>query len=542
MAPRSGPLKNLNILVIFPLSSLPKEWTRDKMSSWIENTGGTLHKTFADDTTHVVCEEKAWRNDVMAVQQAKERGKEVKIVSPSWLEDCLREQRKAKEGAYLWEKLAQGSKTTASENDGPRSVPGLMGEVFTEATESYLSERDRRRLEAEAEGRERVRRELEAEEKQKQERAKRLEAEKKRQEALERKRAARKGRSENFAEHHHVYKDTTGFSYEVTLTKVDTTRNVNERITLTVFESNAQPHTYATNLYFAGTARKPQNNILAAIGTNFSTAFRLFRKAFRERSGVDWDDRIKAHNERVKARNQPEESAVEFETRPFQYVPPGYGARGLLPKGGSTWQPDTVVLDPEPEVVGVELEGEEVPRESVEGWMSGAVQDDAGAERGQDTAVVNGSATAGVDGQTVLDFGESAAALGEGFDMDSFLNDINTGVGGTGFDFSGQGQQQFDFGGDANVALGSDFMAAIETEQGKHKNYTFSAPGSQLPFEVPNSEPSFPTTNSFSQPGQTQMAEQMGQEFLDFGDGASTLGKRKREDEVEAEAEAEYGD
>ena len=41
------------------------------------------------------------------------------------------------------------------------------------------------------------------------------------------------------------------------LTKVNTLTNSNERINLTIFESNASPRTYATNLHFAGTSVVP---------------------------------------------------------------------------------------------------------------------------------------------------------------------------------------------------------------------------------------------------------------------------------------------
>jgi hypothetical protein len=164
------------------------------------------------------------------------------------------------------------------------------------------------------------------------------------------------------------------------LTKVDTLTNSNERLNLTVskelhiqdlatlltdhaklFESNEgvpntnNPPTYATNLHFAGTGKQPRNNILAALDSNFYTAARMYRKAFKEKTGVNWDDRIKAHNERVRFRNRGSdtpgphsthrdngdikskaraaEDEVPFEKRKFEYTPPLYAARGWLPDG-----------------------------------------------------------------------------------------------------------------------------------------------------------------------------------------------------------------
>lgn len=101
-----------------------------------------------------------------------------------------------------------------------------------------------------------------------------------------------------------------------------------------------------TNLHFAGTSKRSSNNIIAAIGANLATAMRKFRLSFRELTGVDWDDRIKAHNERARARQQradspdilngrerEDEDKIPFAERKFQYAPPLYGPTGLLPEG-----------------------------------------------------------------------------------------------------------------------------------------------------------------------------------------------------------------
>jgi hypothetical protein len=120
------------------------------------------------------------------------------------------------------------------------------------------------------------------------------------------------------------------------LTKVDTLTNSNERINLTIFETNALPHKYATNLHFAGTAKCPMNNILTALECNLNTAMRLFRKAFHEKTGCNWDDRIKVYNERVsalKGNTRAAEDAVPFRERFFEYMPPKNSSRGLLPDG-----------------------------------------------------------------------------------------------------------------------------------------------------------------------------------------------------------------
>lgn len=210
---------------------------------------------------------------------------------------------------------------------------------------------------------------------------------------------------------YHVFKDTTGFKYDCTLTKVDTLTNRNERLVLTVschlakvllfcfneglltsrvklYESNNgvpetdNPPTYATNLHFAGTGKQPRNNILAVFGSNRLTAIRMWCKAFKEQTGVDWDDRIKAHNERVRARardgdtpglystrrgedgdirskTRAAEDAVPFEKRKFEYMPPLHAARGWLPHG----------VEQVPEVLRQMRTKPSEQRERTEQWM-----------------------------------------------------------------------------------------------------------------------------------------------------------------------------
>jgi hypothetical protein len=112
------------------------------------------------------------------------------------------------------------------------------------------------------------------------------------------------------------------------------------------------PPTYATNLHFAGTGKQPMNNILAALGSNFHTATRMFRKAFQEKTGSCWDDCIKTHNERVCERERDagtpglyvkrcgkvgnansNKKEVPSEKRKFEYMPSIHTARGWLPDG-----------------------------------------------------------------------------------------------------------------------------------------------------------------------------------------------------------------
>lgn len=148
-------------------------------------------------------------------------------------------------------------------------------------------------------------------------------------------------------------------------------------------------------MQFKGTSKLASNNILAAIGCNYFTAFHSFKKAFKEKAGIEWDNRISFAVERAKrekrergqATGSPEgtargmlvdESRIEkdakrseednFTKQPFQYQPPLYGARGVLPEKeksqfaeiGPPFQPD---------------EGTGQKKDEIELWMSGANSD-----------------------------------------------------------------------------------------------------------------------------------------------------------------------
>lgn len=125
-------------------------------------------------------------------------------------------------------------------------------------------------------------------------------------------------------------------------------------IKLQIYESNGEgPHTYALNVQFAGTGKPPKNDVMAAIGCNYPTAFRCFKKVFKEKTGVEWDDRVAfavaRSRQKAVARAATADGSVKgvpvverevmsqeeeerhFAKMPFSYHPPMYGSRGSLP-------------------------------------------------------------------------------------------------------------------------------------------------------------------------------------------------------------------
>ncbi|KAI6842780.1 hypothetical protein KC340_g7355 [Hortaea werneckii] len=415
-----GFLKGTNITIIHPLfpTKENKQWTPDKITQWITQAHGQTSSKFLEgETTHIVCSETAWRNKPTLIQaalaaneKAEKSGsgrKPVKIVSSDWLEDALFAAHKpSSDGAYSWVKLAKAREVQEArvekvveraERELDRGSAGkggggggtqqsMMAEVLQDATDPFLGEDDRAELERQAQ--------LERKEEMRRKVQEGLAKQKEKEQAAIARKAAKKARNAVFSDDYHVYMDATGFKFDVCITKVDTKHNRNERyaLTLKIYESNIIPHNYAVNAHFAGTGRLPSNNVLLAKGSNYGTAMRMFKKLFREKTHVEWDDRIAFAVERAKRdRAQRDEKMAaegnvgsvsapgdgpafqaafraleeeDFAKRPFTYHPPLYGPRGVLPAKEKEVFPE---IGPP-----VEEQARRKGAEDIELWMSGA--------------------------------------------------------------------------------------------------------------------------------------------------------------------------
>lgn len=328
------------------------------------------------------------------------------------------------------------------------------------------------------------------------------------------------------------------------------------------------PPTYATNLHFAGTGKQPRNNILAAFGSNRLTAIRMWRKAFKEQTGVSWDDRIKAHNERVrdrardgdtpglystrrgengdiKSKTRAAEDAVPFEKRKFEYMPPLHAARGWLPEG----------KEHVPEVLRQMRAKSNEQRERTEQWMmmSGPhgygpddpsppprqsiedarpvqidlTEDDPADEL--DVPVTPGSGNGVDDNATSAIFDDTTQVTATGVN-DGPSSEMETGAYVDSMftqdevfdttDLVGQQQQQFNFDQD-NFGVGFGIqqpgMGSITENEGvsgddsDNANSALATGNANFQTAMPAGEP-FDLSASF--PGQTQLATKIGQDLL----------------------------
>lgn len=323
------------------------------------------------------------------------------------------------------------------------------------------------------------------------------------------------------------------------------------------------PPKYATNMHFTGTGRQPTNNIIAALDSNYLTAIRMWQKAFKEKTGVHWEDRIKAHNERVrdrardgdtpglystrrgengdiKSKTRAAEDAVPFEKRKFEYMPPLHAARGWLPNGkeevpevlrqirakpnehmerteqwmmsgGNGGGPDAPPLSPHQSIedtqlpTQIDLTADDSDEESDASVSAGSDNEFAGDMIGAGLGAAEATAT---EGDAFSDMNNTGA-----FDAASF---VDTSAQDDVFDVEGlvgQQQQDFVFDEDQNeFSFGGDLSA---TE-------AVPADGADTQAATLDNEPS---SNHASLPNQTQLAAVFGESLLNFKHTQSASGE-----------------
>ncbi|KAF1924109.1 uncharacterized protein M421DRAFT_16948, partial [Didymella exigua CBS 183.55] len=161
---------------------------------------------------------------------------------------------------------------------------------------------------------------------------------------------------------YHYYLDTTGFEYKIVLTRCNLRANEITRYRLRILESHTKPHVYCTFIeYFppsvgntAGSgihthpeadrlrallappsaaptlppATRAYKSLIVPMSSDFATAWRAFRHAFRDLTLLSCEERFDLSKTLYKTR------AAHFSIEPFVYVRPKHG----LPLGQRTQQ------------------------------------------------------------------------------------------------------------------------------------------------------------------------------------------------------------
>ena len=214
------------------------QFSNDKIKAWVTNAGGFLQTRTTDATQFLVTDKLNWDNCTAEVQKAIDlcdNGQDIKIVSHQYLINALESRTKPSPNSTLCRKVwppedPKGGETASGRQDAPSSNL----EMFQQTTADALDDRARREIEARKQA-DKVYEDHMTKAQQSDVRAR-----KQQQDArmgLQAKvfeKGAKKARNEAFSENFHIYKDKTGFYYDILLTKVDVRSNKNERWALTV--------------------------------------------------------------------------------------------------------------------------------------------------------------------------------------------------------------------------------------------------------------------------------------------------------------------
>ncbi|KAL8942918.1 MAG: hypothetical protein Q9216_001393 [Gyalolechia sp. 2 TL-2023] len=115
-----------------------------------------------------------------------------------------------------------------------------------------------------------------------------------------------------------VYRDSTHFNYDLVLVRVNLLQNKSERYVLRLCVTHDVPKYYASLLTYHTRESPAQKCVIAPVGSDWATAFGAFTSAFKAKTKVEWDERLKPR--------RPEEEA-------FVYSPPKDGEpRGEMPE------------------------------------------------------------------------------------------------------------------------------------------------------------------------------------------------------------------
>jgi len=220
---------------------------------------------------------------------------------------------------------------------------------------------------------------------------------------------------------------------------------------LQIYESNSEPHTYATNAQWSGTKECPANNITAAAGSPLPTAMHAFKSGFFDFTKTVWDRRISGFLQRAKDNKREmgigtgseirgsergvavSESAaadIPFKDRPFEYHPRFPGPQGelveeereRLKKMNFHINEGTNTRVERRPTVEVDVNDTAHFRQAVEQWMAETPDGGAGEER-QDSPLLGATQPDGaeIDFEAMLKANENPAeVIGQ---IDDYLNE-----------------------------------------------------------------------------------------------------------------------
>ncbi|MCJ1432784.1 hypothetical protein MMC27_002141 [Xylographa pallens] len=241
------------------------------IKKWIELQGGQCALKIGPNVTHLVCSEDHFKKGVAMVQQARKL-KKCKIVTWDWLEDSLLAKRPLRTGEFLLKgqvKTKAKVKATRKETRDDNIIKGVG--LFEKSCDEF--------------------------------------------------------KDKMYTDGYHIYRDRTGFSYDITLARSDLTTNTNARYFLKVssfpysmnlstplypyilprhsrvplpaprtqclqlYESHISPSKYACFSSYSSPTAGTATHVLAPLGSSFSLAIGQFMHFFKLKTKLEWKER-----------------------------------------------------------------------------------------------------------------------------------------------------------------------------------------------------------------------------------------------------------
>ncbi|EQL29968.1 hypothetical protein BDFG_07456 [Blastomyces dermatitidis ATCC 26199] len=210
----------------------------EKIKQWVEANGGDFSKhPEKGATTHLITTKDAFRKRDATVHQAR-KIKGLKIVKLEWLEDSLlsKTRRPKRENEYLWYQTRGTCKRdTGKRKNASKNIDGVGSNCL--------------------------------------------------------KKQRRNHGPGNEVDDHHIFTDSEGFCYLVTLVRPLEDVRFKEKHTLQLYESDSSPHAYVALVKYTRVGRAG-SAFLAPTGSTWEFAFGAFTKFFKAKCGKRWEERM----------------------------------------------------------------------------------------------------------------------------------------------------------------------------------------------------------------------------------------------------------
>ncbi|PNS16388.1 hypothetical protein CAC42_122 [Sphaceloma murrayae] len=298
-------------------------WEFDSLRRWITLRGGSIEKRLTPDTTHLIVHSSAINEKPRAqiIDQALRRP-HIIIITDVWMEKFLDSNsppggRKNIAAEYDVRQMIQVDQTPGKSPKAPGKSPKAPGR-YPKAQQTAQKQGTKAQIAA------KMQREAEKLERQNQKDGPKPRKKRSRSSlinelddhvskyvtALDRRRkpktrtglmadakkfqhGKRVAKQELLSDGYHLFTDYEGFVYEIDLTRVQKDFNINQKLTIRIYESDQEPTNYAVTKLLTGFyVDKPKSEAIVNTGAAFAAAFAGFKRVFKEHTGRDWDNRM----------------------------------------------------------------------------------------------------------------------------------------------------------------------------------------------------------------------------------------------------------